>query len=191
MRTVILLAGPSGSGKSRVARLAGCPKLNLDDFYRDGTEPGLPHRRGIVDWDDPASWDLTAARSAVLQLCQRGTAMVPVYDIAGNRPVGWQVVTLGSAAAFVAEGLFAPELAATCREAALPCHALYLDRSRTLTLILRFVRDVREHRKPVGVLLRRGLALWREEPEIRRHAIALGCRPVSLAEALGVVRACC
>ena len=189
MRTVILLAGPSGSGKSRVARLGGCPKLNLDDFYRDGTDLGLPHRLGIVDWDDPTSWNLAAARSAVLELCRRGTARVPVYDIAANRPVGWQVVTLGSAA-FVAEGLFAPELVATYRDAALPYHALYLDRSRTLTLILRFVRDVREHRKPVGVLLRRGLALWREEPAIRRHAIALGCRPVSLAEALRVVRAC-
>ena len=65
--------------------------------------------------------------------------------------------------------------------------ALYLDRPRTLTMVLRFVRDVREHRKPLGVLIRRGLALWRAEPAVRAHALAAGCRPVSLREALRVV----
>ena len=45
---VILLAGPSGSGKSRLAAMAGCPRLNLDDFYFDADHPGLPHTLGIV-----------------------------------------------------------------------------------------------------------------------------------------------
>ena len=53
--------------------------------------------------------------------------------------------------------------------------ALYLDRGRTATLVRRFLRDVSEHRKPVPVLLRRGLALWREEPRIRARALAQGC----------------
>jgi uridine kinase len=67
--------------------------------------------------------------------------------------------------------------------------ALYLDRSRTATLVRRFLRDVAERRKPVPVLLRRGWALWREEPRSRARALALGCRPVSMAAALQVVRA--
>ena len=66
--------------------------------------------------------------------------------------------------------------------------ALYLDRSRTATLLRRFLRDVAERRKPLPVLVRRGLALWRAEPRIRAHALALGCRPVSMAEAVAAVR---
>ena len=54
-------------------------------------------------------------------------------------------------------------------------------------MILRFVRDLREHRKPVGVLLRRGLALWWAEPAIRRRALMAGCRPVTLRKALAVI----
>ena len=39
---VILLAGPSGSGKSSLAARAGLPVLALDDFYKDGDDPSLP-----------------------------------------------------------------------------------------------------------------------------------------------------
>ena len=49
--------------------------------------------------------------------------------------------------------------------------ALYLDRPRLLTMLLRFARDVAEHRKPIGVLLRRGLALYRAEPAIRSRSL--------------------
>jgi uridine kinase len=76
---------------------------------------------------------------------------------------------------------------AACRDAGVLGDALYLDRPRLLTMLLRFARDVREHRKPIGVLLRRGLALYRAEPAIRSRSLALGCRPVSLREALRVV----
>ena len=65
--------------------------------------------------------------------------------------------------------------------------ALYLDRPRLQTLLFRFVRDVSEHRKPIPVLLRRGLASG-SEPALRAHAPAYGCRPVGFGEALGVVR---
>jgi uridine kinase len=187
--TAILLAGPSGSGKSRLAAAAGCPRLNLDDFYRDGDHPAMPHTLGIVDWDHPDSWDAADAVAAVVALCRTGSADVPVYDIAANRRTGRQRVELHGARVFIAEGVFAPEIVGRCRDAGVPVDALYLDRSRTATMVRRFLRDVAEHRKPVPVLLRRGWALWRDEPRSRAHALALGCRPVSMAEALRVVRA--
>lgn len=184
-----MLAGASGSGKTRIARLAGCPRLNLDDFYRDADVPGLPHRRGVVDWDNVATWDADAALAVITQLCVIGVAEVPVYDIPSNRRVGTSSLALGEACAFVAEGLFAPAMVPLCRAAGLPLEALFLERSRAVTLLFRFVRDVSEHRKPLGILARRGLALWRQQPRVRAHALALGCRPVSAGQVLSIVRA--
>ncbi|HEY5822008.1 MAG TPA: uridine kinase [Propionibacteriaceae bacterium] len=187
MRKVILLAGPSGSGKSRLAAAARCPRLNLDDFYLDGDHPGLPHTLGIVDWDDPASWDGGTAVATIATLCAQGRAEVPVYDISTSRRTGAKVLDLGDAALFVAEGLFAPDVVAACRATGVEMDAVYLDRARTQNLVFRFLRDVSEHRKPLVVLVRRGLALWRAEPGIRRHALASGCRPVSFREAVAIV----
>jgi uridine kinase len=186
--TLILLAGASGSGKSRLAELAGCPRLNLDDFYHDGDHPAMPHTLGIVDWDHPDSWDAASAVAAVVALCRTGSADVPVYDIAQNRRTGRHRVDLDGAGVLIAEGVFAPEIVGRCRDAGVSMEALYLDRSRTATLVRRFVRDVREHRKPVLVLARRGWALWREEPRSRARALAMGCRPASMSAALQVVR---
>ena len=184
----MLLAGPSGSGKSRLARLAGRPHLVLDDFYLDLDHPGLPQAYGIVDWDDVASWDAEGAFAAVASLCRTGRAEVPRYDIATSRRTGTVRLDLDGADCFVAEGLFAPDLVEACAQGVLSYEALYLDRPRTLSLLLRFVRDVREHRKPIGVLWRRGLALWEAEPGLRTYALARGCRPVTLRKALAIIR---
>ncbi len=178
--TIALLAGASGSGKSRVARLTGCPRVALDDFYHDGDHADLPHTLGIVDWDDVRSWDLDAAVAALVELDRSGTSRVPVYRIAGNSRVGWHEVTARPGEVVVAEGIFAPDLVGPCRAARLEVVALWLDRPRTLTAVLRFVRDLREARKPVWVLVRRGLALWWVEPAQRRRAVAAGCRPLSM-----------
>jgi uridine kinase len=193
---LILLAGPSGSGKSRLVDLADCPRVNLDDFYRDEDDPANPRTRttvaagaaAAVDWDDVASWDAEAALAALVSLCTTGTAEVPLYDIAASRRTGSRTVDLGEARTFVAEGLFAPDLVPAARTARIEMDALYLDRPRLQNALFRFVRDVSEHRKPLPVLLRRGLALFRAEPALRAHALERGCRPVGFAEALAVAR---
>ncbi|MET0694700.1 MAG: hypothetical protein ABWX96_06535 [Propionibacteriaceae bacterium] len=187
-RRVILLAGASGSGKSRVAKLSGRPRLALDDFYFDGDHPTLPHTLGIVDWDDIASWDAAGALAAIVSLCRTGSAPVPHYDISRNARTEMRTLDLGDAPVFVAEGVFAPDIVADCRASGVDVEALYLDRHRNVTLLFRFVRDLSERRKPPWILIRRGLARWRAEPEIRRHALALGCRPVSMAAALAIAR---
>ncbi len=196
MPRLVLLAGPSGSGKSRLVRTQACPRVNLDDFYRDEDDPANPRttttvgadEAPAVDWDDVGSWDADAALAALVALCRTGTTEVPVYDIATSRRTGSRTLDLGPATTFVAEGLFAPDLVPAARAAGLDMDALYLDRPRLQTLLFRFVRDVAEHRKPLPVLLRRGLALFRAEPALRAHALACGCRPVGFAEALAVAR---
>ena len=72
---VLVIAGPSGSGKSRLARRLhaahGWPLLALDDFYHDVTAPGLPMSPlGLVDWDDVRSWNLEAAVDTLESLCR-------------------------------------------------------------------------------------------------------------------------
>ena len=42
---VVVLAGPSGSGKSRLAEATGLPVLRLDDFYRSRRRPRAPADR--------------------------------------------------------------------------------------------------------------------------------------------------
>ena len=39
---LVLIAGPSGSGKSRLAHAAKVPSLRLDDYYFDADHPELP-----------------------------------------------------------------------------------------------------------------------------------------------------
>ena len=100
---VIVLAGPSGSGKSHLAERLGLPVLRLDDFYKDGDDPTLPRLdlaggEPIVDWDDPGSWNADAAVAAVEELCRTGCTDAPVYDIstsAAHRSPGARPGRLG------------------------------------------------------------------------------------------------
>ncbi len=184
---VVLLAGASGSGKTSLTRRVGLPTLALDDFYRDADDPRqdppLPRRFGIVDWDDPASWDAAAALAAVEELCRKGAADVPVYDIPSSRRTGTVRLDLGGRHVFVAEGIFAAELVAGARDRGLLADAICLTLHPAVTFGRRLLRDLAEMRKPPLTLVRRGLALARAERGLVAHWTALGCRPCSIAEA--------
>jgi uridine kinase len=189
---VVLLAGASGSGKTSLTRRVGLPTLALDDFYRDaddaGQDPPLPRRFGIVDWDDPASWDAVGALAAVEALCLQGAADVPVYDIPTSRRTGTVRLDLGGRHVFVAEGIFAAELVAAARDRGLLADALCLTLHPAVTFGRRLLRDLAEMRKPPLTLVRRGLALARAERGLVEHWTALGCRPCSMAEAEETLR---
>ncbi len=185
-RTLILVAGPSGSGKSRLTRLSGLPQLRLDDFYRDEGEEGMPMIEfagaPIPDWDDPRSWNTDAALEAVRLLMTTGEATIPKYDISQSRAVGTHTVTVNSTA-LIAEGLFAAEMAKACRKAGIDVLAIWLDRHKTTNFLRRFIRDVKGHRKPVPVLIHRGFELARREQQLRHDALAAGFVPLTMKEA--------
>jgi uridine kinase len=181
---VVLLAGPSGSGKSHLARGSGLPVVCLDDFYKDGDDPSLPMSElGIADWDDPAAWDAERALVTLRRLVRDGVAAVPVYDISQDRAIGTTEVRLDGAPVVVAEGIFAAELVGPCRDAGILAEALCLTHRPVVTFWRRLVRDLRESRKSPWVLLRRGLALRREEPAIVARQVALGANPVHASDA--------
>jgi uridine kinase len=188
---VVLLAGPSGSGKTHLAARSGLPILDLDDFYKDGADPSLPRHPtlGIVDWDDPGSWDAEAALAAVAAICENGRADVPIYDIARDGRVGTRPFDVGDAQAYVGTGIFAAELVRAVRERGLLADAVAVRRSRAKNFLRRLRRDLAEHRKPPWTLVRRGFALVRTEPAVVARQVTLGCRACNREATLAALRA--
>jgi uridine kinase len=185
---VVLLAGPSGSGKSYIARRTGLPVLCLDDFYKDGTDPTLPRAEGAVDWDSPMSWDSEAAVRAIAELAARGQANVPVYDISRSARVAERTFTVADHSLFIAEGIFAAEIVVQCQSEGLLADAFAVKRNRTMTFARRLVRDLAEHRKPPAVLIARGIRLWREDRSILSRQVEQGCKPMNSREIRAALR---
>lgn len=187
---VLVLAGPSGSGKSRLARRLqaehGWPVVELDDFYREAGDPALPMSHlGLPDWDDVGSWDRDAALAAVQGLCRHGAATVPVYDISASARAGSHDVRVGTAPIVVVEGIFAAHIVQPLAECGLLAAAWCISGRPWVTFTRRFVRDVAERRKSMSTLWHRGHHLRRSEEGIVRAQRALGAVPMtsSVAEA--------
>lgn len=183
----MLLCGPSGSGKSLLAARSGLPVLRLDDFYKEGTDPTLPQVLGStdIDWDHPESWDADTAVAAITELCRTGRTNVPVYDISLSARTGAEAVEIGRTSLFIAEGIFAAEIVERCRQEGVLADALCLSRGPVTTFRRRFLRDLREGRKSVPFLLRRGWRLMRAERSIVARQTALGAHACDRDEAMG------
>ncbi|WP_035848381.1 ATP-binding protein [Kitasatospora azatica] len=182
---VVLLSGPSGSGKSSLAERSGLPVLQLDDFYKDGDDPTLPllPDGSGTDWDSPLSWHRSDALAAIRVLAEFGRAEVPIYSIPANGRDGSHILELAGAPVFIAEGIFAAELVAACAAENLLADALCLRNRPLTTAWRRFRRDVREGRKSVPYLLRRGWRLMRAERGIVTQQVGLGAHACNGPEA--------
>ncbi|MEU6122424.1 ATP-binding protein [Streptomyces sp. NPDC047123] len=188
---VVLLTGPSGSGKSSFATRSGLPVLCLDDFYKEAGDPTLPVVPGSqdIDWDSTDSWDADVAVAAIEELCRTGRTQVPVYDIATSSRVGREALDIERTPLFIAEGIFAADIVTRCRELGVLADALCLRGRPSTTFRRRLLRDLREGRKSVPFLLRRGWRLMRAERAIVARQAALGAHPCGKEEALGRVAA--
>ena len=190
---VIVLAGPSGSGKSRLAERIGLPVLRLDDFYKSAGDPTLPlitegANAGIVDWDVPESWLLDDAMAALDELCRTGRAEVPIYDIAQNGRCGTADPRPRRAPTSSSPRGSSPRRSsARCGDAGLLAAAYCVRQHPMVTFWRRLTRDLRERRKPPLVLVRRGLALMRDQRRVVSHAVERGCTPVTPDEAYAAI----
>jgi uridine kinase len=111
-----------------------------------------------------------------------------VYDISRNGPSGSHEVALDGARVFVAEGIFAQEIVAACADHGVLAAALCLRQHAMVTFWRRLTRDLREHRKPPLVLLRRGWALMRDQQRVIADAVDHGCTAVTPHEAAARIR---
>ena len=180
---VILVTGPSGSGKTRFTNRTGLPVVALDDFYFDDTQPGLPMKHGIIDWDSPECWNRDAAMTALIELATVGESVLPIYDIPSNSKVGERRLHLQGSQLFLAEGIFAAELVEVAEREGILADALCISRPRLQTFWFRLMRDLDEGRKSTPTLLRRGISHALNEPEMYRRLESKGARRVSIVEA--------
>lgn len=183
--TLTLLGGSSGSGKSYLAERYGRPHIELDNFYRELSEdsPHTPLPRtdyNEVDWDHPGTWNCDAAVESVLRLLRTGSMDVPRYAISTSSYTGHSTVVMAGGPA-VAEGIFVDEIRAPLIAHGVDVRAYYIDVSPITTAVRRLVRDVRERRKPLPFLLRRGWALYRAEGSVRRRYLEAGFVPTPKA----------
>ena len=179
---LILLGGASGSGKSYLAHRFGRPHLELDNFYRELSEhtpasplPQTPY--GEIDWDHPGTWNCDKAVDGVIELLESGQTHVPNYSISTSRYDGTHIVELHDGP-LIAEGIFVSEVLAPMRTLGLSVQAYYIEVSPYFTALRRFIRDVKERRKPIIFLLKRGYALLRADQQIRYHYLEAGFVPM-------------
>ena len=132
---------------------------------------------GIIDWDHPESWNRAAAVAALATLVERGAVETPTYDISLSRALGRTTVIARPTDLILAEGIFAAEIIGDLRDEGLLAAAYCVHHRPIVTFVRRLVRDLRERRKPPWTLLRRGLALMRDEPAVVRRQEELGAEP--------------
>ncbi|RRC95902.1 ATP-binding protein [Schaalia canis] len=182
---VIIITGPSGSGKSSLARRCGLRSVRLDDFYHTFDTPNMPMvDEHLIDWDDVRSWNKEAAIEALIELCTTGQTDTPDYDIPTSSVIGSRHLELDpSETVIVAEGIFAAHCVPALKERGLLADAICIARNPWRNAYFRFIRDIKKNRKSVPVLIRRGLYLTKREPGQIREWTALGCRPVPSLEA--------
>ena len=189
---VVLLTGPSGSGKSvprRPLRAARAAPRRLLQGGRRPDAAALLDGSSDIDWDSPLSWDADAAVAAIDELCRTGRTTSRCTTSRPAPAVGEEALDIGRAPLFIAEGIFAADIVGALPGAgaaggrAVPARAARRRRSAGGLL-----RDLREGRKSVPFLLRRGLAADARRARDRGPAHGAGRAPVRPGRGAGPAR---
>lgn len=115
-RCLVMLSGPSSSGKTTTALLIRdslremgmeAHTVSLDDFYRGREQaPRLPN--GQFDYETPEALDLGRLESCMLGLLKEGRTLLPRFDFEAGRPAAdTRELCLGPDAVVIFEGIHA------------------------------------------------------------------------------------
>lgn len=143
--TLIAIAGPSGAGKTTLARAlaqalpAPTSILPLDAYYCDRSALP-PAARARCNFDDPAALDEDLLCEHIRTLSEGRSIEMPIYDFASHSRQG-QTQRVEAAEYIVVEGLFALYFAALLP---LYCLRIFVDLADELCLQRRLVRDAAE-----------------------------------------------
>lgn len=152
MTRMIGIGGPSGSGKSCLAReialALGAPVLDLDSYYRDLSN--LPiEQRSTTNFDHPDALDWPLLRDHLYRFSLGKPVVVPRYDFATHTRAG-EAGILEPAPFLVIEGIFAIYDAAVREQLTLK---VFMDLENAICLERRLARDVLQRgRTPESVL---------------------------------------
>jgi Uridine kinase len=93
-RKLIMLSGPSSSGKTTTANMlvsrvkssgANAVCLSLDDFFKgEGQAPLLPN--GKYDYESVYALDIDLMKQCLTELLEKGSTMMPRFDFAAKGP---------------------------------------------------------------------------------------------------------
>lgn len=115
-REIVMLAGPSASGKTTTANKLAAEftnrgmktyRISLDDFYLDREK--IPcGENGVPDFETVFALDLPCIDKTLNSLLDGKTTRVPVFDfMTGKRSDKYDEITLGESDAIIVEGLHA------------------------------------------------------------------------------------
>ncbi len=115
---VVLLAGPSSSGKTTTANLLAdtlrrlghaATVISLDDFYRSKTDDGYPRNPdGSFDYEAPEALRLDLVRQTIARIVRGEPVPLPRYDFKlGRRFDNATVVNIPQGGCAIIEGLHA------------------------------------------------------------------------------------
>lgn len=116
MSKIIMLSGPSSSGKTTTAKMiaeclnemgTGTKLISLDDFYRgEGMAPQLPN--GKFDYEDVEALNIAQVQDCLFSLMQEGYCDKPIFDFSVRKPKPYtERVTLDKNDIAIFEGIHA------------------------------------------------------------------------------------
>lgn len=179
-KKIVMLAGPSSSGKTTTAALIsaqlerlGCKaySVSLDDFYRSHNEPYPLNPDGEPDYESVEALDIPLLHRCLNELENYGESLLPVFDFTnGTKRDGAKKISLGENDIIIVEGLHALNPAITCELSRESLYNIYVSVSsrvyaedesvllskRELRFIRRAVRDKLFRAMPVE----RTFAIW-------------------------------
>lgn len=114
-RTLIMLAGPSSSGKTTTAKILRqdimkrgrhATVISLDDYYLE-QEKSYYFEDGTVDYETVKALDLDLITGSLRQLIETGSAEVPQFSFITKRRDGFRNLEVSADEIIIVEGLHA------------------------------------------------------------------------------------